>query len=293
MKHGRELPAGGAFSWLIESSRRLFGHTSAATRVEIDSLSLLIEQEIIPRLQMRFTTAKQGSAALAADPRPPEYDVDGFLAALLSKSPDDAADYIDRLRVSDHSLVQVYQHLMAPAARQLGIMWENDDCGFAEVTIAIAKIRHLFIATAPLFPVHKPNDAKDSPSILMTTVPGEQHTFGLYLAIEHFRAHDWTVWSGAPRSAAELSTLVASERCDAVGITVGSQRNLEPAKEAVHNIKAHATNNDVVVIAGGALLLEHPELADVLDADLIVTEIDDEIIEQTASLVRKRRDSLS
>lgn len=293
MKHGRELPAGGALSWLIESSRRLFGHTSAATRGEIDSLSLLIEQEIIPRLQMRFTTAKQGSTALAADPPPPEYDVDGFLAALLSNSPDDAADFIDQLRVSDHSLVQVYQHLLAPAARQLGVMWENDDCGFAEVTIAIAKIRHLFIATAPLFPVHKPNESKNNPSILMTTVPGEQHTFGLYLAIEHFRAHDWTVWSGTPRSPAELATLVASERCDVVGITVGSQRNLEPAREAVHNIKANAIGSDIVVIAGGALLLEQPELADVLDADLIVTEIDDEIIEQTASLVRKRRDSLS
>jgi methanogenic corrinoid protein MtbC1 len=211
------------------------------------------------------------------------------VTALLSRDADDAGDYIDRLRVSDHTLVEVYQHLLTPAARRLGELWEDDACSFSDVTIAIARIRHMFVATAPLFPVHESRSQGDKPSILMTAVPGEQHTFGLYLVIEHFRAHDWTVWSGTPRSGQEMIDLLGSEHCDVVGISVGSKRNLLSAAKTVRDIRKHSANKDVVVIAGGPLLFTEPELADTIAADLIIEEVNDNMIERTAKLVAQKR----
>ena len=67
----------GIFFRLMESSRRLLGHSKTATEAEISHLSLVIDQEIIPRLQMTFpsptpdvdevaTTARNAPAAIAA-----------------------------------------------------------------------------------------------------------------------------------------------------------------------------------------------------------------------------------
>ncbi|MEL6302217.1 MAG: cobalamin B12-binding domain-containing protein [Pseudomonadota bacterium] len=281
--------AGGFLGRLIENSRRLFGHKKADQEQELKTLSRLIEQGIIPRLHMRFSTAQHRSDERDATTETPEYDVYGFVGALLSRTSGDAADFVDRLRLTEHSLIEVYQHLLAPAARRLGEMWDNDECGFAEVTIAIAKIRHLFIATAPLFPVHESADKKDRRSILMTTTPGEQHTFGVYLAVEHFRAHEWTVWSGTPRNTRELIELASKEPYDVIGLSIGSERSLEAAKTAIRELRENAVNSDVVLLAGGSLLFNQPELADDLAADLLVHEIDDSLISQTAELVAKRR----
>ncbi|MEL7311032.1 MAG: cobalamin B12-binding domain-containing protein [Pseudomonadota bacterium] len=290
MAHSRETPLGaGIFSRLLDNSKRLFGHSRDATRDELFALSQLIEQEIIPRLQMRFGTAQSDLSSDVVDDGPIEYDVDGFVAALLSHSAADATDYIDRLRLTDHSLLQVYQYLMAPAARRLGVMWENDDCGFADVTIAIAKIRHLFVSTAPLFPVHHDGGNADKPSILVTTVVGEQHTFGLYLVLEHFRAHDWNVWSGVPRDHDELIDIISSEPCDVVGLSIGSERHIAAAADTVREIRKHAANPDVVVVAGGSLLLKQPDAATMLGADLIIEEVDDDMISRTAEAVAQRR----
>ncbi|MEL7023107.1 MAG: cobalamin B12-binding domain-containing protein [Pseudomonadota bacterium] len=290
MAESSETPSGdGVFTRLLDRSRRLFGNSKQAARDELASLSQLIEQEIIPRLQMRFSTAQITFSNEPATDDVLEYDVDGFVAALLSKSADDAADFIDRLRISEHSLLQVYEHLLAPAARRLGVMWEDDDCGFADVTIAIAKIRHLFVSTAPLFPVNPKPGSDDKPSILVTTVVGEQHTFGLYLVLEHFRAHDWNVWSGVPRSRNELIDIVSSERCDVVGLSIGSERHLPAAAETIKEIRKHATNPDVIVIAGGSVLQKQPDLAATLGADVIVEEVDDDVISKVTETVARNR----
>ena len=293
MKTGREAPAvGSVFSRLIESSRRLLGQTQTATAQELNTLSSLIEQEIIPRLHMRFSSTS-AQAASPPDSAEVEYDVDGFVAALLAGGGEDSEQYhfaehvIDQLRLTEHSLVEIYEHLIAPAARQLGVRWEDDDCSFADVTVAVTKMRHILLSTAPLFPVHTPTAL--SSSILLTTVPGEQHTLGLFLAVETFREHDWRVWSGTPRSLTELVELVAQERYDAIGVSIGSGRTSDEISAAITEIRRASANPDVTLIAGGYRLGDREDLADALAVDLILDAVDEPAIQRTTDLVEQRR----
>ena len=238
---------------------------------------------------MTFSTPQSDALPLPSEERVPEYDTEGFVTALLSDEPDNAHQYITDLVASEHSLSQIYTHLLTPAARRLGGMWEDDLCSFANVTIAITKIRHIFISTAPPFPIHQIDEPADPPSILLTTVPGEQHTFGLYLIVETFREAGWTVWSGTPRSTQELTDLVAREHYDIVGISVVATRNIPAAVEAVENIRVNSANQDIRVMLGGRIAQANPESLNQVEADLLITDVTNVIALAESILVRGRR----
>ena len=271
----------GIFTRLIESSRKLLGQRQAATREELSSLSVLIEKEIIPRLQMTFSNAQTSLEAVHEMTATPEYDCEGFVQALLSSRPDDAQLYVDELRKSDHSLLEIYEHLLTPASERLGAMWEDDLCSFADVTIAITKIRHLFIATAPLFPVQRAKDDGTAPSILLTTVPGEQHTFGLHYAVEMFRVAGWSVWSGTPRNTRELNDLVSRERYDATGLSVSAERNLPVVAQAILDVRNHSVNPDMMIILGGKLALADDDQLRDFKVDLVARDMDQVVADAT------------
>ncbi|MEO0615456.1 MAG: cobalamin B12-binding domain-containing protein [Pseudomonadota bacterium] len=277
----------GIFFRLIDSSRRLLGHSKSATEAEISNLSLLIDQEIIPRLQMTFPSPTPDVEEVAATARP-EYDVERFLSVLRSGEVEEAFSFIEDLRDSDHDLIQIYRHLLAPAAQRLGEMWERDECNFADVTIAVTKMRHMAIATAPLFPIHSFEEGREAPSILVTTVPGEQHSMGLHLAVESFRSEGWTVWSGMPRSTSELIDLVAQQHCDVIGLSISADRNLSILAEAIVDARRASINDGVKIVIGGGIAAHSPEKLEALNVDLVAGELQD-TLRQVAELVPHRR----
>ncbi|MEL6869828.1 MAG: cobalamin B12-binding domain-containing protein [Pseudomonadota bacterium] len=298
MDTGHNAPGDkGFFLRLVQRSKRLLKQRPGGADSELAQIPTLIESEIIPRLQMSFQSqqiADDVAPDQAVDAETTDFDVAEFIKLLLSTKPDDARETIEYLRQRGYTLLQIYGQLLTPAARELGEMWEEDLCSFAEVTIALMKIRHIFATTAPLFPVTGATRQGNEPSIILTTVPGEQHTFGMYLAVEHFRAENWHVWSGTPRNTRELINLVASEHCDVVGLSIGSATNLRVVQAAVNDIRANSANPNVKIIAGGRLISEHPEKFDGVDFDLVSGDIDDiesMVAQATAMLTDESEDS--
>lgn len=277
----------GIFVRLIESSRRLLGQSKTATEAEISNLSLLIDREIIPRLQMTFPSPTPEVEEVVATTRP-EYDVEAFVTVLRSGEVEEAFTFIEDLRDSDHDLIEIYRYLLGPAAQRLGEMWENDECNFADVTIAITKMRHMAIATAPLFPIHSFDDGVEAPSILITTVPGEQHTMGLHLAVESFRSEGWNVWSGMPRSTSELVNLVAQEHYDVIGLSISADRNLPVVAEAIVDARRASINDGVKIVIGGGIAAKAPEKLEALNVDLVAGDLQTTLT-SVAALVPHRR----
>ena len=261
------------FYKLLESSRKLVGRSRTAADEEIQRVSALIEKEIIPRLQMTFASPNQ-ERALDDIGTASEYDVDGFVNALRNSGNAEAFEFIESLRDSDHNLLQVYRHLLAPAARRLGDLWENDEVSFTEVTVATTKIRYMAIATAPLFPVHAFDEAGRVPRILITTVPGEQHTMGVHLSVEAFRSEGWSVWSGVPRSTTELVDLVAQEHYDVIGLSVSANRHLPAVAEAAADARRASLNPNVRIVLGGGMATRAPEKLAGLGVDLIASDLE-------------------
>ena len=71
---------------------------------------------------------------------------------------------------------RIFAELFEPAARCLGGMWDNDECDFLDVASGMARL-HLLLA-AMEFDL-APHSLSDGRSILMSTMTGSQHSFGV------------------------------------------------------------------------------------------------------------------
>jgi methanogenic corrinoid protein MtbC1 len=194
-------------------------------------------------------------------------DLDAFVRLVLENDADVVCQYLEQLREGGQSLPSLYLHLLAPAARRLGELWEQDECTFTTVTLGISRMHQVLLRFSPFFCANCAEDMDGAHSALIVPAPGEQHTFGLMMLVEFFRREGWKVWSGAPRDTGELFGLIETERFDIVGCSVATERRLDLLPDMIRGIRERSKNNDIKVIVGGRLFSEQPGLAKTVGAD--------------------------
>ncbi len=97
-------------------------------------------------------------------------------------------------------------------------------------------------------------------SALLTTIPGEQHSFGLSMVAEFFRRAGWNLCTGPFSSHQELTSLVHNHWFDVVGFSVSSDRRLEELKQDIHDIRRDSRNKNVGIMLGGPMMARDPGL---------------------------------
>jgi MerR family transcriptional regulator, light-induced transcriptional regulator len=208
-----------------------------------------IEQDIIPRLVQAHRPAMELVAA-AEPPRVAHADVLGFVQAVLA--PDDGGwqALTDRLLAQGMAVGDIYLHLLAPAAQELGRMWDEDLCSFTDVTVAVGRIQRVLRALSPAFgqEVDHPQNGR---RVLLVPAPGEQHTFGLAIVAEFFRRAGWEVVGDSEARTADPAALVRSEWFDVIGISVGSDARLDWLKSGIGAIRNASRNRGIGVLVGG------------------------------------------
>jgi methanogenic corrinoid protein MtbC1 len=165
------------------------------------------------------------------------------------------------------SMTTIYLHLLAPAARQLGVLWSEDRCDFASVTVGLGRLQRLLRECSPEFGIeveHPPNGRR----ILLAQPSDEQHSFGLSMVAEFFRRAGWEVLGGVGGAVHDPSAQVAREWFDAVGFSIGSESRIDWLKERIATVRSASRNRDLVVMVGGPLFTLNPGLAGVVGADV-------------------------
>lgn len=228
-------------------------------------LGRTIESEVIPRLMM----VHQNPAA--RDQRPSSLhvnaeDITELARIVIEHETHVASAYIEALRNQGVPIDAVFMELLAPTARLLGEMWKNDQCCFTDVTIGMARLQQIVHELSPEFQ-RENAQAFEGHSALLITVPGEQHTLGLMLVEEYFRRFGWDCHSTAPKDVRDISRLVRAQHFDLVGLSVSSYALLEGVPTSIQAIRKSSANKSVVVLVGGSLFLENPELASRVGAD--------------------------
>ena len=115
-----------------------------ADRQRLAGLIRTIEGEIVPRLLM-----SQRAQALQAPPRPePEAatgaaDVAELVRLLIAHGPAEAGAFVTAIRRRGTPLNRICLDLLAPAARHLGAMWEQERCSFTELSYALGGLHSL------------------------------------------------------------------------------------------------------------------------------------------------------
>ena len=258
-----------------EGSKALARLASDANREAVELrlavLSRAIEHEIIPRLMLAHPTAQDCLAATPPDsPQVSLQDVEAFAKLVLSPDENVAHACIDTMRNSGISVETIYTDLLAPVARYLGKLWEEDLCDFTEVTLGLGRLHQVLRELSPAF--GQSNNVTNGRRVLLLPAPGEQHTFGLVMVSEFFRRAGWDVGGGPSEAGVDPELMVQREWFDVVGFSLGNITQLDALACSIKMVRKTTLNKAVCIIVGGPLFLAHPEYVHYVDADAASTD---------------------
>lgn len=246
----------------IESER-------SQTELQVKRARLLrtIEGEIVPRLVLARRVDRGADPLQAAQPRVPDHsDVSEFVRLLMAHEVNVASAYVEMVRRRGATLEEVCLDLLAPAARQFGLLWEEDECDFMQVTVGLCRLHQLLLELSPEF-AFADGDRKVDRRILLASCPGEQHTFGISLVAQFLRRSHWEVWHEFPSVCAQIVELVRVHWFSVVGISVGTEARLDQLAQTIGAVRRESRNARVGILVGGPIFVRKPELAQKVGAD--------------------------
>ncbi len=240
-------------------------------KARMSKLTETIEQEIIPRLMLAFgDTERSGGSTAGIAPQSVPFlnstHVDEIVNILGKREMDDAIQYINGLRRQGVRLRDLYLDLLAPAARRFGVLWEEDQANFTEVTLGVTRMHQILHTFSPSFCAHEPAAEAVGRSALILPVPGEQHIFGQLMVIEFFRRAGWHVWSGAPRTMADVENVSKRHNFDIIGISIGADRHLDQLESLLSMLRRIDARRPIM-LGGRSILTTNGKLASDLGAD--------------------------
>ncbi len=232
-----------------------------------ERLNRTIATELVPQLLLSNRTDSPPPEALNAIGRQlSDEEVEAFVALVRGHDEAKVDQFVRGLVEEGRTPESVYLDLLAPAARRLGVLWEDDRCDFMEVTIGVGRMQRVLRSLSYLFTLQA---AAVDPvgRALLACVPGEQHSLGLFIVAEFFVKAGWTVEVGAPLETADLTARLREEWFDLVGFSVGCENRLTVVKREVQRVRRASRNPKVRTMVGGRVFNEHPELVARIGAD--------------------------
>ena len=226
----------------------------------------------VPRLALPFP-GSDTPAARPADVAPGEFDAAAivrFVACVRGPDDERAAAHVAALIARGVPVEAIYLDLLAPTARQLGELWSDDACDFVEVTIALGRLQRILRDASHLFVGR--GTQPDAGRVLLSCIPGEQHSLGLFMVSEFFVRDGWEVSLGAPISDCDLGTLLRDEWFDVVGFSVACNSRLSYLSREIPRLRKQSRNRRLTVMVGGRVFSDEPGMADRVRADATCTD---------------------
>ncbi len=176
---------------------------------------------------MKLSVSKR-SAEIRADDRALQQK--RFVAALLRGDADGAAQVVDELLGSQHSLVEIYLAVIGPALVSIGDAWCSAQIGVGEEKLAtqiviqqMERLRSMFVVPEP----HSPY------GVLVCCIQGEQHFIGARMVADLCLLKGWGVdFLGPDVPSDALINTIKRRRSHLLALSV----TMEPGIEQVHRL---------------------------------------------------------
>lgn len=228
-------------------------------------LARTIENEVIPRLVLARAAPRDPRAGVA-DARVTVEDLDHLTTLTLRNDLPAGIALLGALAGRGVPLERLYLDLLAPTARCLGVMWEEDRCDFTAVTVALCCLQQLVMEHSAAFrPRTAPRDLDRR--ILLAPLPGEQHSFGMLIVGEFFRRQGWDVHSATGAGARELIALARRQWFAVVGLSIACDDRIDHLATLIRDLRRESRNPQIGVLVGGRVFQERPELVARVGAD--------------------------
>ena len=249
----------------------------------LPDINSAIETEFVPRLMLAHTVRRKASllsvnAGGTSGLR--KTDRDEFVALVLDGEDRECAAFVEKLLARGVSGDAILMDLLAGAARRLGEMWERDEQDLVVVTLGLCRLHQLLRerAWSDARSDGRSSGAKSGfargfgrgaggPKILLATICGDQHMFGLLLVAEMFRKAGWRVVIEGGAELDEVAEVVGRENFDVVGMSASCAFSTAEAAREIGELRAASKNRDLKVFVGGLVFSENPALVAALGAD--------------------------
>ncbi|MCM8556513.1 cobalamin B12-binding domain-containing protein [Sphingomicrobium sediminis] len=228
-------------------------------------LGAIIEGDFIPRLFIGHSNSNRRISAAGKSMVTPEETAAFVLLPLeleAAQLVDQVEEYLDR----GVSAETIFLDLMAPSARELGRLWEADECDFVDVTMGLWRLqqalRDVAMRAPPITSMYG-----ETPRALFSPRPGDQHHFGAAMIGEVFARGGWQAESLTDPSQGELLQTLGSASYDLVGLTVTCDCNSGALQRLITAIRSVSQNPEICVMVGGRVINDQPEMAALVGAD--------------------------
>ena len=263
----------------------------ASFRMQVDtdyaqSLSTLIESEIIPRLMVAHTTSIMTTMPVDDEQSIDFAEVEAFAPLVMQVEADALLVHIESILARGIAFDTLMVDLLAPTARLLGEFWEDDRCDFVDVTMGLWRLQEVVHEISGRLPTDRLHVA-GARRALFASMPGDQHNFGTVVIDEMFRRDGWLTDRISDAETADLLKRVAGDWFDMIGLTISCDCHIANLPSTIAALRNVSRNSQVCVMVGGRVFSANPELAVQVGAD--GTARDAKLALKTAvKLVRER-----
>ena len=248
-----------------------------------------IERELVPRLLLAHRVGPLSPATGAAlAPLLGRDDVQAFLREVLGDEEEGTLNFVRTLVDRGVPVAAVYLDLLAPTATALGELWNTDECNFVEVTMALGRLQRVLRELSRVFIAGAEDGRPETGRVLLSCIPGEQHTLGLFMVAEFLIRDGWGVSVGPPILEADLLQLLRDEWFDVVGFSVTCDSRLSRLQREIRRVRATSRNAHVGVIVGGRVFNDRPDLVARVGADASANDASG-VSEQARRFVARHR----
>ena len=236
-------------------------------------LERLIHTEVLPRLMLSHIPhsepeTKQDQRTAPSVVAPIADWLEDFVKVLLNPDQDQALAYVKKMRDRggvDHAILL---DLLAPAARRLGSLWDNDDCDFMEVAVGVQRLQRILRVLSPVKSDGERGDGGRN-RVLLLPAPGETHLFGIAIVEKFFQDAGWDVTQSNEH---EFLDKLSASWFDIVGFSMSYNRDLDGLRMAVTQARRRSVNPDLRVLVGGSAFLDNPDLVGMVGADAMAAD---------------------
>ncbi|MBE7244059.1 MAG: cobalamin B12-binding domain-containing protein [Actinomycetospora chiangmaiensis] len=236
---------------------------SESPRARPETLARIVEAEILPRLMLAHRPAISRRATTERAPSPQE--IADFSTLLLAPGPVDIDVAVDALRDGGLPLARLLLDLLAPAARHLGALWEEDACDFLAVTEALGRLQA--VSRRLCAEMESESVSANGRSVLLLPCPGETHRFGLSIVASFFREAGWDVTTAVPGPDLDPLDLVRADWFDVVGLSLSCDVLMPALAATVADLRRASRNPGLRVLVGGPYFARHGGEAGIFGAD--------------------------
>lgn len=235
------------------------------------SLCRMVEGDIIPRLLMAHRRDPHCAPARLSEPDNPDTilsaaDVERFATLPLHQEANELLEEIEQYLARGITAERIFVELLAPSARTLGELWEDDQCDFVDVTMGLWRLQEVMRIVAMRAPAVM-RIVGTPPSALFATMPGDQHSFGALMIEETFARAGWESEVLFEPKGKEILGVLAGRSFDLVGLTVTNDCPSADLTDLVSAFRSVSRNPAIRVIIGGRAINADPAIVAKVGAD--------------------------